>query len=276
MLEPNCVVGLSAPELSIKSQLVRSFMQKRLKKNIIFYLKHFEVDYKAPVFFAGRFVIETKEPQKVLDALKKCFGVYSLFLSQKVSFTSLPELCSKGVSICKGAFDSGTFAVRGKSFCPKFKSRELEGELGAEMLTAYPKLKVKLKGSEKELFCVATKEEAFFYFEQIKTAGGMPLGSQGKAGLLVDNYKKEDIVKLALLLMKTGCGVTLVGNKEIELKELEEWNCFEKVNCIPFALAKEYYADEGLRAFFSPAKTLKEAKEDSALVGVKVFAPFLF
>ncbi len=75
--------------------------------------------------------------------------------------------------------------------------------------------------------------------------------------------------------MKTGCCLIVVGSEEYTIKELEEWNSYQRLKFAPFVKAKEYYSHEGIRAFFSPARTIKEAQRDSDLVGVKVFAPFL-
>jgi hypothetical protein len=115
-----------------------------------------------------------------------------------------------------------------------------------------------------------------FYFSSLSAAGGMPVGSQGRVVLLTDNYNKEDLVHLGKLLLKMGCSLILVGNKLIELKELEEWNCFQYLKLADIEKSKSYYSHSGVRAFFSPAKSIEEAKRDSKLVGVKVFAPFIF
>ncbi len=276
MFEPNCVVVLAAPELAIKSAAVRVFMQNGLKKNILLCLKAKEVNYSKLVYLGGRYLIYSEETKKVIDSLKTCFGVYSLFLAQEKKFSNLEEICSFAVDACKGAITQGTFAVRGRSFVKEFSSKKLEEEIGGALLSAYPKLKVKLKSPEKEFFCIAQKGMAIFYFESIAAAKGMPVGSQGRVGLIFEGYLREEVLILAKLLLKTGCSLLLVGKEEITFNELVEWNSFKKLNFASFDKAREYYSHEGIRAFFSPAKSIKDAKRDSELVGVKVFVPFLF
>jgi len=278
MFQPNCVVVLPAPELAIKSDLVRGFMEKKLKKNILHYLKHFNTDYERIISHAGRMIILSKEPKQVISSLSSCFGLHSLFLAQEVDFSSLEDLCTKGVLVCEGLLEEGTFAVCGKSFSKDFKSKKLEEELGSKLLEAYPKLKVKLKSPKKEVFCISFNEKAYFYFDSISGAKGMPVGSQGKAGLIVTIESKEkDLVALGKNLLKTGCSLVLVSDEKMipSLKGLEEFNCFESLRKLSVIEAKQFYSEGEIRAFFSTAKSIEQAEKDSALFGVKVFVPLL-
>ena len=275
MFEPNCVVVLLAPELTIKSAAVRAFMQARLKKNILLCLKNKEIPFSKMLFMGGRYLVYSTEPEKAVLVLEKCFGVHALYLAQETTFVTLDEIAKMAAVVSSDSIKEGTFAIRGKSFTPAFSSKKLEEELGGGLLDAHPSLKVKLKSPEHELFCLTHKNKAIFYFKKLSAAQGMPLGSQGRAGLIVEGYDKKDLVKLGLLLMKTGCCLIIVGSKEVELKELEEWNSYQGLKFASFSRAQEYYSHEGIRGFFSPARTIKEANRDSELVGVKVFAPFL-
>jgi hypothetical protein len=276
MFEPNCVVVLAAPELAIKSSPVRAYMQNRLKRNMLLCMENRKVKFSKLIYIGGRFLIYSEEIERVVDSLKNCFGIHSLYLAQEKNFKDLEEICSLAVVACENEIMQGTFAVRGKSFVKEFSSKKLEEEIGGALLSAYPKLKVKLKSPEKEFFCIAQKEMAIIYFKSIPAAKGMPVGSQGRVALITDNYKKEEILLIGKLLLKMGCGLLLVGDKSIELEELEEWNCFQYLKLAGIEKSKEYYSHSGIRAFFSPANSIEEAKRDSALVGTKVFVPLLF
>jgi thiamine biosynthesis protein ThiI len=275
MFEPNCVVVLLAPELSIKSSAVRAFMQTRLKKNILLSLKNNELEPTKMIFIGGRYLIYSPEPEKVISVLKTVFGIFGLYLAEEKPFSTLEEICALSKVVCEGVMKKGTFAVRGKSFTKEFSSKKLEEEIGGALLDLVPELKVKLKDPQQEFFCITHKGKAIFYFEKSSVAKGMPLGSQGRAGIIVDGYNENEIITLGLNLMKTGCALFLVGSKELQLPKLTEWNSYEKVRFIKFETAKEYYSHDGIKAFFSPAKTIGQADKDSQLVGVKVFAPFL-
>ncbi|MCX6803058.1 MAG: THUMP domain-containing protein [Candidatus Diapherotrites archaeon] len=275
MFSPNCVVLLPAPEISLKGPAVRSFMIKRLKKSIILYLKHFEVDYSSIVSLAGRMVVYSFEPQKVILALKYCFGINTLFLAEDVKYSSIEDLQSKCFLISEGIVSSGTFAVRGKSFSNLFSTKKMEEYLGSALIEKLPSLKVKLKSPEKEVFCIAFKINAFFYFSPNSGAGGMPLGVQGRAGVFVpEQFDKKILQSLVFSLMKTGVSVSFVG-KVFDASELEKFNCFDSFSFLSVESAKASFAEKKLLAFFSPVTSTKEVNLHSTLFGVKVFAPLI-
>jgi len=279
MFEPNCVIVVVAPEIAIKSAAVRSFMVARLKKNISFYLDHEKIKTGTIFYTVGRLIIPSNAPEKIVNILKTCFGIHSLFLSQSFDFSSLDDLNKKVIPLCEGKYSNETFAVRGKSFSKLFSSKDLEIALGDSVTEKFPKLKVKLKDPQKELFCVVLKEKAFVYFDPISGAGGMPVTVQGKAAIIYnEKTEKKDLVLLAKSLLKCGCSIILVSQEVLsfDLGELETYNCFIQIKSIPFKLAKSYSKEGGIRAFFSCAKTTKEADVDSELIGEKVFAPLIF
>ncbi|MGI6589976.1 MAG: THUMP domain-containing protein [Candidatus Iainarchaeum sp.] len=279
MFEPNCVIALIAPEISIKSSFVRSFMVNKLKKNIILYLDHFGLEYENIYYVAGRLIIPTKDPKKVLSVLKNCFGVLSLCPAQSFEFDSLNDICSKVGGIIEGRFSNESFAIRGKSFSKKFSSKKLEEELGGVVLNSFPKMKVKLKNPDKEVFCIVQNKNSFVYFESFSSVGGMPVGVQGKAGIICNSKtNKEDLFLVGKNLFKVGASIIIVSNEVIDfdLSELEKFNSFIKIKTIPVALARTYSENGGLKAFFSCAKNESDFKTDCELIGEKVFAPLLF
>ena len=279
MFEPNCVVVVPFSEIAIKGDQTRAFFEKRLRKNITDYLDHFEVPISGIDLHAGRMVIHSPAPQKVISSLTTCFGINLLFLAQQIEFTTLEDLCKKSAIASKGSFDEGTFAVRGKSFTKEFSSKKLEEEIGGTLLDAYPKLKVKLKNPEKEFYCLTIKQKAYFYFEPVLGMKGMPVGTQGRAALLVTKDSKEkDLILLGKSLLKVGCSVAIVSDeiKIPDLSELSKFTSFKEFKINTLEYAKSGYGTDNLRAFFSTARTKEQAKKDSELVGVKVFAPLLF
>ena len=123
------------------------------------------------------------------------------------------------------------------------------------------------------------KEKAYVYFDPISGSGGMPVTVQGKAAIIYnEKTNKNDLFLLARNLLKCGCSIILVSQTELslDLSELETYNCFITIKSIPFKLAKAYSKEGGIRAFFSCARTTKEANSDSELIDEKVFAPLLF
>lgn len=279
MFESNCVIVLIAPEISIKSSTVRSFMVSKLRKNILLYLNYFKIKTGAIFYTSGRLIIPTNEPTKVVLALKDCFGILNLYLAQEFKFNSLKDVCVEAKNIIDGGFCDESFAVRGKSFSKEFSSKDLEIELGGVVLDCFPKMKVKLKDPQKEIFCITQKDKAFVYFDLIKGAGGMPVSVQGKAGILCNKgTKREDLFFIGKNLMKCGASIILVSDDELnfDLSELEKHNSYISIKTIPISLARDYSKKGSLRAFFSCAKTEIDFKKDCELIEEKIFAPFLF
>ncbi|MFA7134054.1 MAG: THUMP domain-containing protein [archaeon] len=279
MFEPNCVIALIAPEISIKSSVVRSFMVNKLKKNIILYLDYFGLEYDSIYYIAGRLIIPTKNPKKVLDVLSNCFGILSLYSVQRFEFDSLQDVCLRVSDVIEGKFSDESFAIRGKSFSKGFSSKELEIELGGVVLNSFPKMKVKLKDPQKEVFCITQNNVAFIYFESFPAVGGMPVSVQGKAGIICSSKtNKSDFFLIGRNLLKFGISIIIVSDDVIDfnLSELEKFNSFIKIKIIPFSLAKNYSKKGSLRAFFSCARSEGDFKTDCYLIGEKVFAPLLF
>jgi hypothetical protein len=206
-----------------------------------------------------------------------CFGIFALSITEEIPFSSLDELCKGAVGIAKGGFKEGTFAVRGKSFVKGVSSKQLEEALGRIMLDTFSNMKVRLKDPEQEIHCILYKDRAYIYFNSVEGAKGMPLSSQGSAGLIVSaNSKPADVNKIALGLMKCGAGIVFVTDSKIlDFKELEKFNSYKPIKCISVSEAKGFYEKGDLLAFFSLAKSHKAAEIDSKLIGVKAFAPLI-
>ncbi len=281
MFAPNCVVLVPNPELSIKSSVVRAFMNKKLKKNIQLYLKHAGVEGAVFKKFGGRMVIYHSDAEKVLGALLKCFGIHSLHLAHMVEYSSLGDLCATGCGLSEGNVAKGTFAVRGKSFNKNFSSKKLEEELGGALLASIGGLKVNLSNPASEVFCIAQDKKAFFYFNPVKGAGGMPVGCQRRACVILnkqDSERKEDIFSLVFSILKCGSSVSFAGDgvvpKSVE-ESLVEFNVFREFRHLSMSEANDMLKEGELEAFFSLAKSCEDSKKDSDISGVKVFAPFI-
>ena len=63
-------------------------------------------------------------------------------------------------------------------------SKELAAELGGRILDAYPNLKVDVHHPQTEMW-VEIRDHAYLYNTEIMAVGGMPMGTSGKAGLLL-------------------------------------------------------------------------------------------
>lgn len=269
MFSPNCVVAVISPEISLKSPQVRSFLQTKLKHSIIEYLKKENVPYSDISFFTGRFFIQTTKPQNAIIALSTCFGIFSLGVAEKKKVEGINEINLVVEDICKNNLRE-TFAIRGRSFSKSFSSKELEIALGSKVLQICPELKVNLSSPKSELFCLAFDKFAFFYFSLTLAAGGMPVGSQGRVGLVGDSDK---VLSLGFLLLRVGCSILYSGNKD--LSSLEKYNAFFKFKPVSKEFLKENIVEGDISGLFCDAVTLSDSEKVSQDFGFKVFAPFL-
>jgi len=267
MLKPNCVIVTNAPEISLKSTQVRRYMEKRLRANIKDSLKENIVSFEKVYLLGARFVIETSEPEKVLEVLNKCFGIHSLALAQKEKITKLGDITKVCGQVIKGKFVKGTFKIEGKSYSKEFNSKTLEEECGGAVLETMPNLKVKLKNPDNLVYIIVQKE-SYFYFEKIKGARGLPIGSQGK--VVIINRNKQDDLKLGWLLLKNGCMIRSIS--ELDLKD---WNNFVQVKIVSMEKAKYLYETKNVLAFFSSEPNPEKVKELNEELGVKVFTPLI-
>ncbi|MEK6958821.1 MAG: THUMP domain-containing protein [archaeon] len=270
----NCVIALSAPEIAIKSDEVRSFMERMLRDNMTEFLKRHEVHYDSIERASGRMFISTQQPESTINALSKCFGINVLCPAIKIDFdATLEDLESNVIPLCENKFKT-TFAVRVKSYAGKITSKQVEIALGSAILKKWPKLKVKLNDPEKQLNLVLYSDKAYVYFDSVKGSEGMPVGCQGRVHLICDGFEeKKDSLRLGWMLMKSGCRVSVSG---ANLKELGEWASKGEIMECSLDEAKQLFADGRIMGFFCPATDDEGSKKAAVLIGQKVISPLIF
>jgi len=267
MFKPNCLIITLSPEICLKSKQVRVFYEKFLKKNIIEYLKFDGVAYSQIMLRGGRMYIFSEEAAKALSSLKNCFGIYKFSLAQESEINHLDELVKIGSEIGVEKL-KGTFAVRAKSYDKDIKSQQIQELLGEKILAQKPMLKVDLSVPKTQLNCILIGKKVYFYFEEIFGPKGMPIGTQGVVALL--GKDKEELAKIAIGLLKTGCRVLTV---DCELKGVAKWNnCLEPKD-ISLSEAKDSYALGRIKAFFCDAKDIYEKEKIIAKIETKPFSP---
>lgn len=188
-----------APEITIKSNAVRSKFVKTLKKNIRSAFKSFEVEAKVTSSWARIFV--ESESTAIIDILKNIFGISSISPLEWISSSDLKTL--KSVSV-----EKFSHLLSGKSFCVRvkrsgargFTSIEAEKEIGSA-LYSYGE-KVDLKNPEFQLEIEANETEAYYFCRRIKGPGGLPIGVEGKVLSLMSGGFDSPIA--SWMMMKRG------------------------------------------------------------------------
>ena len=87
-------------------------------------------------------------------------------------------------------------------------SPEINKEIGAKIFLALKTKKVQLKNPDLTCFLEITQEGNFFYTKKQKGLGGLPIGSSGKAAVLLSGGIDSPVA--SFFAMKRGLGITAV------------------------------------------------------------------
>ena len=125
---------------------------------------------------------------EVVDALSCVFGITGICPVVKVEDAGYEQLAKDVVKYIDDEYPdkNHTFKVcarRARKSYP-IDSMTLNAELGGELLDAFPELKVDVHNPDIEL-SVEIREHIYIYSKQIPGPGGMPIGTNGKAMLLL-------------------------------------------------------------------------------------------
>jgi hypothetical protein len=274
MFEPNCVIVLLAPEISLKSRPVQKRMHEIIKNNIVIALKNNGLDYAKVISRSGRVFFDTTDSVSAIEVLKNSFGLNLLFATQKIVCEELKfeSILNNSLDCCKTKIN-GEFAVRAKSFNKKIDARKLERELGSEILDNISSTKVNLTKPNTQCNILIFDKEVFVYFEAVNGIKGMPVGTQGRVVLNITDAKKGE--ELAISLMKVGCLPVLIKNKVSSKIDLKKYNSYQDLKIVTLEESKTLFYKRKVGAFFCDFKNLKDKKEFDKLISVKSFAPNL-
>lgn len=129
------------------------------------------------------YVSQFSDMQQCVERVSKVFGVYSVSpaVEMEKDFEVIAAECVKMMQPY-----SGTFKVQGKRSDKHFpmNSMEIAAEIGGRVLESNPNLKVDVHHPQHRLM-VEIRDNAYICVEEIRAVGGMPMGTGGKAALLL-------------------------------------------------------------------------------------------
>lgn len=182
------IILIKNGELALKG-LNRSTFESVLVKNI-----------KRRMQGLGAFVISrsqstlTIEPteenfdmDEAVERLKKVFGIAGFQRAVAVEKDMAAILPAAKEYLHDALCEISTFKVEAKRSDKTFPltSPEISREVGGALLSAYPHLKVDVRNPERVVTVEIREKKAYIRCNQIKGAGGMPVGTGGKAALLI-------------------------------------------------------------------------------------------
>lgn len=135
----------------------------------------------------GRIYVEVNEDADlVIERLVKVFGIHSLSLAE-AAFLDLSAIQETAFKQMEKIQLPGTFKVETSRPYKRFplKSPEVSREVGGYVLEKLPEWKVDVHRPQVTINVEIREEGAFVYSGDVKGLGGLPVGSTGKALLLI-------------------------------------------------------------------------------------------
>lgn len=131
---------------------------------------------------------EDFDQEEAIEALKRVFGISAICPMIMEANKEYENLVKTVVGYMGECYEDRnlTFKVEARRADKKFpiRSMELAAELGHELLQAYPELSVDVHHPD-VMLRVEIREQVYIYSEEIPGPGGMPVGTNGKAMLLL-------------------------------------------------------------------------------------------
>ena len=176
-------------EIAIKGKN-RYLFEDALVKQIRHALKKVEGEFNVRKE-QGRIFVESEglfDFEEVVEALQRVFGIVGICPVLKVNDEGFDQLSQEVIDYMARVYPDGehTFKVnarRARKNYPK-NSMELNADLGERILEAFPNMSVDVHHPEITLN-VEIREKIYIYSKIIPGPGGMPIGTNGSAMLLL-------------------------------------------------------------------------------------------
>ena len=193
-----------AGELVTKSRRVRARFQRRLVENIQDALHTAGIEHKIENQWSRLFI--EAQGAEAPEILSHVFGISSFSIVEHVCPPALDEIVRTGEAGYGHLVRGKTFAVRARrSGEHPFRSRDILVELGAALDR---EAKVDLSDPQITVSVEVRPEAAYFFSQRIGGAGGMPVGTQGKAVSLISGGFDSAIA--SWMMLKRGCTLDYV------------------------------------------------------------------
>ncbi len=181
------VLLLKYGEIVLKG-LNRSKFEGILLKNIRYRLRdcgNFKVNSCQSTIYVNP-LDENADVDKALEKLTKVFGIARLSVAYEVE-KDIGAICKATELIVDSMRNYKTFKVETKRSDKRFPmiSPEISAEVGGAILERLPDIKVDVKEPEITAYVEIREKAAYLHAGSIKGAGGLPVGTGGKALLLL-------------------------------------------------------------------------------------------
>ena len=189
------------------------------------------------------YVSDVEDMDECVRRVRKVFGLYSVSPAIECE-KDLDVIAEQCIEMMKGK--RGSFKVYGKRSDQKFPMNSLEfaAELGGRILESNPHLTVDIHNPQHKLR-VEIRDNCYICCEEIMAVGGLPMGSSGRAALLLSGGIDSPVA--GYCMMKRGvrcCAIhfqsppytgELARDKVMQLaREMAEYSGGMRVYLVPF------------------------------------------
>ena len=189
------------------------------------------------------YISDVEDMDECVRRVRKVFGLYSVSPAIECE-KDLDVIAEQCIEMMKGK--RGSFKVYGKRSDKKFPMNSLEfaAELGGRILESNPHLTVDIHTPQHKLR-VEIRDNCYICCEEIMAVGGLPMGSSGRAALLLSGGIDSPVA--GYCMMKRGvrcCAIhfqsppytgELARDKVMQLaKEMAEYSGGMRVYLVPF------------------------------------------
>ncbi len=192
-------------ELSVKARGTRNRFSERLARNLADALGSEGIEHEIRRTWSRLYVASPSE--RVAEVAARVFGVSAVSPAEIRPWESLDELLRAGEEIFAPAVAGQTFAVRvrrgGRGQKQPFRSPEVERRLGSRL--SPHAAGVDLKNPQVEARIELRRGQAYFSCRKIPGAGGLPLGTEGRALALLSGGFDSPVA--AWLLLRRGVAI---------------------------------------------------------------------
>lgn len=190
------------------------------------------------------YVSDVSDMDEAIRRVTKVFGVHSVCRAIEMEKDDFEALCAQGLELLKE--HKGSFKVSARRSDKRYPmdSPTINMEMGAYILERRPDLRVDVKNPDVVL-SVEIRDMAYLYTHPIPAVGGMPVGSNGKATLLLSGGIDSPVA--GWMIAKRGVSVNAVHfysfpytserakEKVLDLARiLSESLCGIRVHVVPF------------------------------------------
>lgn len=231
------------------------------------------------------FVDGFDDAEACIERVTKVFGVHSVCPAIEMPKEDFDALCDQAIKMMTGM--KGTFKVAARRSDKRYPldSPQINEEMGGRILDACHDLKVDVHHPE-HLLNVEIRDSAYLYVRVIPAVGGMPVGTNGKATLLLSGGIDSPVA--GWMIAKRGVQIDAVHfhsypytseqarEKVLDLaRKLSSSCCGIRVHIVPFTeiqlkirdLCPEEYSTLIMRRFMMRiAERIAEQEESGALI----------